>query len=96
MFALGLGWNFSFTGGTTLLTESHAPSERAKIQGTNDFIVFTFMAVSSMFSGTLYHVMGWTWVNLATLPMIAAMLVLLGWLALIKRRATMQTPAAAE
>jgi MFS family permease len=96
MFALGLGWNFSFTGGTTLLTESHAPSERAKIQGTNDFIVFTFMAISSMFSGTLYHVMGWTWVNLATLPMIAVMLVLLGWLALIKRRATMQTPAAAE
>jgi hypothetical protein len=96
MFALGLGWNFSFTGGTTLLTESHAPSERAKVQGTNDFIVFTFMAISSMFSGTLYHVMGWTWVNLAALPMIAVMLVLLGWLALIKRRESLVKSAAAE
>ncbi len=96
MFTLGLGWNFSFTGGTTLLTESHAPSERAKIQGTNDFIVFTFMAISSMFSGTLYHVMGWTWVNLAALPMIAVMMVLLGWLALIKRRAIVLKSAAAE
>ena len=96
MFALGLGWNFSFTGGTTLLTESHAPSERAKIQGTNDFIVFTFMAISSMFSGTLYHFMGWTWVNLATLPMIGVMLALLVWLALIRRRATILKSAVAE
>jgi predicted MFS family arabinose efflux permease len=96
MFALGLGWNFSFTGGTTLLTESHAPSERAKVQGTNDFIVFTFMAISSMFSGTLYHVLGWTWVNLAALPMIAVMLALLGWLALLKRRTATLNPAVTE
>lgn len=96
MFALGLGWNFAFTGGTTLLTESHAPSERAKIQGMNDFIVFTFMAISSMFSGTLYHFMGWTWVSLAALPMIGVMLALLGWLALIRRRATILKSAAAE
>jgi MFS family permease len=96
MFILGLGWNFSFTGGTTLLTESHAPSERAKVQGINDFIVFTFMAVSSMFSGTLYHVLGWTWVNLAALPLIGVMMVLLGWLALIKRREAVLTSAAAE
>ena len=96
MFVLGLGWNFSFTGGTTLLTESHAPSERAKVQGINDFIVFTFMAVSSMFSGTLYHVMGWTWVNLAALPMIVLMLGLLAWLALAKRREAAQKSAPAE
>jgi MFS family permease len=96
MAALGLGWNFSFTGGTTLLTESHAPAERAKVQGTNDFIVFTFMAFSSMFSGTLYHELGWTWVNLASLPMIAVMIVLLGWLTLIRRRSAAPEIAAAE
>ena len=90
MFTLGLGWNFAFTGGTTLLTESHAPAERAKVQGTNDFIVFTCMALSSMFSGTLYHFMGWTWVNFAALPMIAVMLAMLVWLALVKRRAAAQ------
>jgi MFS family permease len=96
MFALGLGWNFSFTGGTTLLTESHAPAERAKVQGINDFIVFTFMAFSSMFSGTLYHVMGWTWVNLAALPLIVVMMALLGWLAVVKRRSAAQNSAPAE
>jgi MFS family permease len=96
MFALGLGWNFAFTGGTTLLTESHTAPERAKVQGTNDFIVFTFMAFSSMFSGTLYHLMGWTWVNLAALPMILVMMAMLVWLAVVKRREPALKSAAAE
>jgi MFS family permease len=96
MCVLGIGWNFSFTGGTTLLAESHAPSERAKVQGMNDFVVFTFMAMSSMFSGTLYFFLGWAWVNYAALPMIALMLALLVWLVVIRRRATVppvQAPA---
>ena len=90
MVLLGVGWNFSFTGGTTLLTESHAPEERAKVQGTNDFIIFAFMALSSMFSGTLYYFLGWSWVNYAALPLIAVMLVLLAWLAVIRRRGTVE------
>ena len=96
MVTLGLGWNFSFTGGTTLLTESHTKAERAKVQGTNDFIVFTCMAMSSMFSGTLYHFMGWTWVSLAALPLVVAMLALLLWLTLLRRRQTAPNSAAAE
>lgn len=92
MCVLGIGWNFSFTGGTTLLAESHTPSERAKVQGTNDFIVFTFMAMSSMFSGTLYYLMGWTWVNYAALPLIVVMMALLAWLAVVRRRPA-PTPA---
>ncbi len=96
MVTLGLGWNFSFTGGTTLLTESHTPAERAKVQGTNDFIVFTCMAMSSMFSGTLYHFMGWTWVSLAALPLVVAMLALLPWLTLLRRRQIASNSAAAE
>src|SRR3546814_3581517 len=37
---LGLGWNFMFVGGTTLLTETYAPGEKAKVQAANDFVVF--------------------------------------------------------
>ena len=87
LFLLGIGWNFAFTGGTTLLTEVHTASERAKVQGTNDFIVFTGMAISSLFSGTLYHFMGWNWVNMATLPMIGVVMVAVFWLALWKKTA---------
>lgn len=96
MFVLGIGWNFSFTGGTTLLTEFHTPAERAKVQGTNDFIVFTFMAMSSMFSGTLYYLMGWAWVNYAALPMVVVMMALLVWLGVVRRRGAPPAEAPAE
>ncbi|HNC05730.1 MAG TPA: hypothetical protein PLS38_05445, partial [Solirubrobacterales bacterium] len=40
LLLLGVGWNFLYIGGTTLLTETHRPEERAKVQGGNDFLVF--------------------------------------------------------
>ena len=85
LFLLGIGWNFSFTGGSVMLTEVHTPSERAKVQGTNDLIVFTTMAISSLFSGTIYHFLGWAWVNFATVPMIAIMFSAALWLGLRQR-----------
>ena len=42
--ALGVGWNFMFVGGTTLLTTAYAPAERVRVQATNDFIVFGTVA----------------------------------------------------
>ena len=86
LFLLGIGWNFSFTGGTKLLTEVHNSSERAKVQGTNDFIVFIGMAISSLFAGTLYHFLGWQWVNIAALPMIAIILTAVILLAVFRRQ----------
>ena len=93
LFLLGIGWNFAFTGGTTLLTEVHTASERAKVQGTNDFIVFTGMAISSLFSGTLYHFMGWSWVNMAPLPMIGLVMIAVIWLALRNRNGNGPSPS---
>jgi len=87
MFLLGAGWNFAFTGGTTLLTDVHTPSERNKVQGAYDFGVFACMAASSLFSGTIYHLFGWTWVNLAALPLIGILIIAAAWLALYRRRA---------
>lgn len=87
---LGVGWNFLYIGGTTLLTETYRPEERAKAQGANDFLVFAMMAVSSFSSGVIVADAGWAAVNLSALPMITVLLAAIGWLALRERR-----PAAA-
>ena len=50
---VGIGWNFMYTGGTTLLTDAYTPAEKARTQGANDFIVFSIMGVSSFSSGAL-------------------------------------------
>ena len=74
---LGVGWNFAYIGGTTLLTETYRPSERAKVQGVNDFTVFFTVMVSSFASGALLHGIGWSGVNVVALPFLAAAGILL-------------------
>ena len=69
---LGVGWNFMYTGGTTLLTEAYAPAEKARTQGANDFIVFATMGVSSLASGAMVSTAGWEAMNRAVLPVLAA------------------------
>lgn len=68
---LGLGWNFSFVGGTTLLTSAYRESERVRAQAINDFVVFGIVAVASLSSGWLYHRFGWQTLNLVALPLLA-------------------------
>ncbi|MFQ5983050.1 MAG: MFS transporter, partial [Woeseiaceae bacterium] len=71
LVALGVGWNFMFIGGTTLLTESYRPEERAKVQALNDFLVFGTVAVASFSSGALQSALGWSMVNVAlAVPMV--------------------------
>jgi MFS family permease len=67
---LGVGWNFSYLGGTSLLTETYRPSEKAWAQGINDFTVFTTVVFSSFASGALLHLFGWVGVNLLALPFL--------------------------
>jgi predicted MFS family arabinose efflux permease len=85
LILLGLGWNFGFIGGTTLLTECYRPAEREKVQGLNDFAVFGTVAVASLSSGKLLDWFGWASVNIAVLPTVALALSLILW-AMIKRR----------
>jgi MFS family permease len=68
---VGTGWNFMYTGGTTLLTESYRPAEKARTQGLNDAIMFTVMAVSSFSSGALVSSAGWEVMNYTALPILA-------------------------
>lgn len=68
---LGLGWNFTYIGGTTLLTEAYRPSERAKAQGANEMTIFSCLAISAFSSGVLVNAAGWNTLNYVALPLIA-------------------------
>lgn len=74
MLLLGIGWNFMFIGATTLLTETHRPAERGKVQGFNDFVVFATVAVAAFSSGNLLHFFGWDVLNYGVLPVLAIIL----------------------
>ena len=74
---LGLGWNFLFVGGTTLLTRTYRPEERFQVQGVNDLLVFGFQAASSLLSGAALFRLGWKTLNLLSLPLLALMLAVL-------------------
>ncbi|WP_313954142.1 MFS transporter [Accumulibacter sp.] len=71
LFLLGVGWNFLFVGGTTLLTEICRPEEKAKVQGGNDFIVLGTQAITSFAAGLLVTDGGWATLNTLALPIVA-------------------------
>jgi MFS family permease len=68
LVALGLGWNFMFTGATTLLADAHSPAERVRAQTANDFIVFGTVACTAFGSGLLHAASGWNLLNILVLP----------------------------
>ncbi|MEO8559586.1 MAG: MFS transporter [Rhodospirillales bacterium] len=72
---LGVGWNFLFTGGTTLVTTAYTASERAKSQAINDFMVFGTTGVASLSAGILHETYGWAVLNYLALPLICIALV---------------------
>lgn len=82
LLVLGVGWNFLFTGSTTLALTAYGPEERDRAQGVLNFFVFAVMAVSSLASGVLVTTQGWTWLNLGSLLPVAVVGAALLWLAL--------------
>lgn len=80
LILLGVCWNFLFVGGTTLLTETYRPEERAKVQGLNDFIVFSTAALASLSAGYLQFTFGWKLVNLGIIPALIIVLISLIWM----------------
>ena len=76
---LGVGWNFMFVAGTTMVTETYQPAEKAIVQGVNDFLVFGTAALSSLLSGVLQTSFGWETVNLSAVPLLLIVLVSLFW-----------------
>ncbi len=82
---LGLGWNFGFIGATAMLTQTYRPEEKSKAQGANDFLLFGCVAFASLMSGQVLNAWGWTAVNLIVFPVVAACLLLLGFLVWFER-----------
>ncbi|OYZ28320.1 MAG: MFS transporter [Hydrogenophilales bacterium 17-64-65] len=75
LILLGVGWNFAFIGGTTLLTQACLPAERLKVQAVNEFTVFGFTALATLSAGWLYDRFGWATLNLAVVPFLLAALI---------------------
>lgn len=93
LILLGIGWNFGFIGATTMLTSSHAPHERGRMQGMNDLIVFGGVTMASLSSGSLMNCSGgtaqegWMAVNMAMLPFLVLATGALIWLAMQPKEA---------
>jgi predicted MFS family arabinose efflux permease len=81
LFLLGVGWNFLYVGGSTLLTQTYRPEEKNTAQGALDFCVFSTMGLSSFASGALVTSSGWAWLNALSLPFLVAVLASFVWLA---------------
>jgi MFS family permease len=84
---VGLGWNFCYIGGSTLLTSTYTPAERAKVQASHDFTVYAATACAAALSGVLAAKAGWMVINIAALPLTAAVAGAAAWLMAHQRRA---------
>jgi MFS family permease len=84
LFLLGVGWNFLFTGSTTLSLQAYAPEEKDRAQGAINFFVFATMAVTSFASGALVTTQGWAWLNIGSLLPLAMTGAALVWLAAVR------------
>ncbi|MDH3418778.1 MAG: MFS transporter [Gammaproteobacteria bacterium] len=96
LVALGLGWNFGFIGGTSLLTTTHTIEEQAKVQGLNDFLVLGLVTAASFSSGALLSLFGWNTVQLAMTPALFVAAAALVWLTTSERRAPRTSPRCLE
>ena len=93
LFLLGVGWNFLFTGSTTLSLQTYTPEEKDRAQGALNFFVFATLAVSSLASGVLVTTQGWTLLNLGSMIPVIVVALALGWLALHLRRTAVKAAA---
>jgi len=80
LFLLGVGWNFLFTGGTSLSLQAYAPHEKDRAQAVINFAVFAVMALTSFASGALVTTRGWFWLNALSLLPLGATGLMLWWL----------------
>ncbi|MGE0764829.1 MAG: MFS transporter [Hyphomicrobiaceae bacterium] len=93
---VGLGWNFTYVGGSTLLTRTYRPAERARVQASHDFTVYATTATAAALAGFLQQKSGWTAINLAALPLMGIVMLTALWLGLRLRREALQAHQPAE
>jgi len=81
LFVLGVGWNFLFTGATTLSLKAYRPEEKDRAQAAINFCMFAVMTVTSFASGAVVTTQGWRLLNFGSLVPVALTAAALGWFA---------------
>lgn len=92
LLALGVGWNFLYVGGTTMLTYAYSMAERFRAQAVNEFLVFGTSATASLLAGTVMHFFGWNrlmWLPIPILLVVCVSLLVVRKDALLRREKTM-------
>ena len=92
LFLLGVGWNFLFTGSTTLALQAWTPVEKDRGQAAINFFVFATMALTSFASGALVTTQGWTWLNVGSLVPVALTACALMWMAVKQKSVPATNP----
>jgi MFS family permease len=92
LFLLGVGWNFLFTGSTTLAMQAWTPVEKDRGQAAINFFVFATMALTSFASGALVTTQGWTWLNVGSLVPVALTAGALMWMAVKQKSVPVTSP----
>jgi len=87
MFLLGVGWNFTFTAATSLMTTAYTPAERAKTQGMMNQIIYTVVACGALSSGAFIHFFGWNWVNIGAMPLLVIAAAVTFWYVMGQKKA---------
>ncbi len=70
LIMLGVGWNFLYVGGTTMLTYTYSTAERFRAQAVNEFLVFGTSAIASLLAGTVMYYFGWFRLMLIPIPIL--------------------------
>ncbi len=83
---LGIGWNFGYIGATSMLTDCYRASEKNKVQGLNDFMIFGLNAAASLSAGIIYFHYGWGAISALVLPAIGICLMSLAWISTRNRQ----------
>jgi predicted MFS family arabinose efflux permease len=89
LILLGLGWNFGFIGATAIVADTYRHSEKGKVQGFHDFVLFGSVAFASLMSGAVHNAYGWEMLNWVAFPVVAVCVVALLWMRVYNRRAAL-------
>lgn len=82
---LGVGWNFMYIGGTTLLTDTYTAAEKGRAQAINDMTIFVVGLTCSFSAGGLLQALGWQTMNLVLIPWLVLAALSLLWLGMRQR-----------
>jgi predicted MFS family arabinose efflux permease len=74
LILLGIGWNFLFVSGTSLLVVSYNKEDKFLAQGLNDFVVFSSQSIGALSAGILLFSTSWKTLNLICLPLLILLL----------------------